>query len=269
MTSHLARLALRAARPGTGLRPRTMSMFESPTAMLTVREDAGPTSLVTDWGVATGVSVDAIASQPRGEVPSDRAGTRPSHPHDTPRHEPPDLASEPEPRGAAALVDRFTGPAPPPSRPPVVEEDSAAGRATVQAVVEGQSRPPTVTPPSLFPALEPHHGEIPLFRGERKQVSTRLPSETPPPPHSGASREAPPTAAAAPIAAPESARLPRLRLAPPSAEGGTTPEVTVNIGRIEVLTPPSREAKADRARPRPRATGAPNLAEYLRERNRR
>lgn len=64
--------------------------------------------------------------------------------------------------------------------------------------------------------------------------------------------------------------LPRLKLAPRAEQGGA-PEVTVNIGRIEVL--PSRATEPEpppaATTPRRRATGAPDLADYLRDQGRR
>lgn len=81
----------------------------------------------------------------------------------------------------------------------------------------------------------------------------------------------PPAGSAGPDAAP----LPRLRTGA-STEAGrrdrrpAAPEVTVNIGRIEVVPPPPEPPPAaPRPRPRARAAGAPALADYLRDRSRR
>lgn len=81
----------------------------------------------------------------------------------------------------------------------------------------------------------------------------------------------PPTEAAGPGAAP----LPRLHTGRSSEPGRrdrrpATPEVTVNIGRIEVVPPPPEpRPAAPRPRPPARASGAPALADYLRDRSRR
>lgn len=64
--------------------------------------------------------------------------------------------------------------------------------------------------------------------------------------------------------------LPRLHPGP--APAGSAPEVTVSIGRIEVVAPPpatvSVETRPPARRTRPaRAPQAPALADYLRERS--
>ncbi len=71
-----------------------------------------------------------------------------------------------------------------------------------------------------------------------------------------------------PIAA-QPATLPRLQPAP-RADHAQAPEVTVNIGRIEVVPPRAMESTTPRETTTPRRTaGAPDLADYLRDRGRR
>jgi hypothetical protein len=65
-------------------------------------------------------------------------------------------------------------------------------------------------------------------------------------------------------------RLPRLQ-PPPRPDEQRAPEVTVNIGRIEVVPPavPDRPPVREKPRTRAESSGAPALADYLRERSRR
>lgn len=64
-------------------------------------------------------------------------------------------------------------------------------------------------------------------------------------------------------------RMPRLQ-PPPRRDAPRAPEVTVNIGRIEVVPPagPDRAPVREQRRTRAATSGAPKLADYLRDRSR-
>lgn len=144
------------------------------------------------------------------------------------------------------------GPFPPSSALPGREPVVAA--AVVEAVVEAVVDAVVVDPVPVPVPVRAHRRPAQEARG--------TPPDAVPPSRSPAS------------ARPASTPLPRL--AP--AQGGpargdrlpVTPEVVVTIGRIEVVPPPPEPPPpAPRPQPHPRASGAPALADYLRERSRR
>jgi hypothetical protein len=75
-----------------------------------------------------------------------------------------------------------------------------------------------------------------------------------------------PRLASAVAPAADSHRLPRLHTARTTEPSSAKPEITVTIGRIEVLQP-APEPPAVRPAPSGKGATAPDLAEYLRERS--
>ena len=281
MTSHLARLAARAAGQGASLRPRSLSQFEQPTSHPSLVEYVAP------GDPASGPDFPAPPPAASIVVRSPVAGPERDHPR------PP---STPLPQGAPVTPDlpiarRSPGEeAPPPTSPVRTPEPSLD---EVPAIGPSAALPPAVGLPQVRPERSRTPTEADTVHRPTEAVlpSTRLPeARTRPGVHPSEAGEAvavrrqdaplPPTQRVAdhgtttprelqPIE-PQPAALPRLHPAPRS-DHGQAPEVTVNIGRIEVLPPRAPEAKRPPATTAARrlTAGAPDLADYLRDRGRR
>jgi hypothetical protein len=254
MTGYLMRLATRSSGTARGLRPRAPSLFEAAPA---IAEVALPD-----------------ASTPSAQVPIARpapAGPLAFAPADRPL--PPLRRPEPS---RSSDIEIVAPPAPPP-----------AAVATAAASADGAARPDLRPDP---PARTGDHAPV---AGPLAVIATSGNESPTIPPHSGPGQRAPaapdrlsippidaqvgtasvlPTAPADP---PDDVALPRLHPGPTPAP--PAPEVKVSIGRIEVVaaSPDVASAAVTPATPpvRPttprRATGAPALADYLRDRSRR
>lgn len=302
MTGHLARLALRATRPVPGLRPRTPALFEQGARAWSLEPD--PAQPDATQGAVT--QPDATQPDATQRAVTQRAshfpdGTRPDLPRtdiespetapDPPRHP---TANRPpaqvEPRGPATSsttspaggpanpVVSFVSPAPAPTEPrtrrahPVepparstswrpdgpdeVPQDRSNDRTGSPKAWTDLPALPTALPPSSA-VLPTEHGPDPAALDRREDASEaaigelRLRGALP----DGTERL--------------SAPLPRL-LPQTDREPSRAPEVTVTIGRIEVLPAPRPAPPPPPVRaPARRRTNAPDLAAYLRDRGRR
>lgn len=296
MTGHLARLAARATGQEAGLRPRARSLFEQPTNPASVGEYVAP-------GVPTSPGPDVAGSGPdlAEHLPGGRPGgsRAPDRPESVPGVAGPRGSAPPPPRGRqaeTATPDRAEmrppsrgtplpqGPWPTPE--PAPDEVPATGRpaAALRHVEQPGAPPPRGRTPIETDASRPRPGVRP------PPSITRHPRLVDPP-ADGQSQEAGEAALLSRIDAPQPstgpvareegtaprppvpvasqpATLPRLQPAPGTDRG--QPGVTVNIGRIEVLPPRATESKRPpRTVPGRRTTGAPDLADYLRDRGRR
>lgn len=277
MTRHLARLALRAARPTGGLRPRSPSMFESAVAPPVLEQYAA--------------RVPAAVGEPPPPS-SDAAGPRPTV-RTVPDPDPP------KPVGPAGEHRLLTAEAqrvphrrelvtPEPGRP------AAPSRTALRLDAPSRSAPPLRPLPDAaraddvgMPQPAPHPGPAQGARSgpdpsrsptaepasvERAGPATYSPgptaSETAAAPGATETPSAPPHTEQPRLDAPP-VRLPRLQ-PPPGPDEQRAPEVTVTIGRIEVL-PPARPERppVGQKRPTRAASGAPKLSDYLRDRSRR
>jgi hypothetical protein len=256
MTGYLMRLAVRSTQTGVGLRPRAPSLFEAvPPVLEAASRDAGTSSAP--------VPTTTRAAPP--EPPADSPAVRPA----SQLHPPPEVDPASTTRIAASAV------------PPAAAVATAAA-ASADGVVPARhadpvrtgEHPPAADRPAAVVTSRNRAPTTPLTAstGDTSASLDRLPA--PLTVEIGAPSVAPmaPGEPAAPVVA-----LPRLHPRPPSAQ--PAPEVKVSIGRIEVVAaPPTGPTEAAvpstaatppvRATPR-RATGAPALADYLRDRSRR
>jgi hypothetical protein len=249
MTGRLARLAVAAVRPSAGLRPRPVAMFETPPAAEIDALD-GPRAGVTEAGPPPAepprsppTRTPAAASRRHEEAVADAAGT-------------PSRSGEGVPASATAAVTPLRGRGQEPRAEP-----AAAERPQVPAV-----RSPEI--PRLRPARHPVATAIGGATGDAVP-----PAPSDPPGQRGADRPPPEPLRLLPgTQQPDEHRepLPRLHPEPPPARDRT--RVTVTIGRIEVAPEPAPQAREPttprRTEPR-RATSAPRLGDYLRDRSRR
>lgn len=298
--SHLARLAMRATRPAGGLRPRSPSMFERASAPLTLPDSTDSPNLAPEsrWPEAPSRPDPAPQRGPEGlrgpEGRDDsavrqvrlRAGDEPDR---RPQLEPAghELAAEPISTGERALLDEADS-ATVGRRPPTVLDAAHSAPpdrvpGPPDQVAELRSRPAGSRPqswvdtgPSLSMGERPRPPSPPDSADRRaasradewpEQHDARLLTAQVTPRPRVVEAPTPPRATEAPP-------LPRLRpISPP--DQSRAPEITVTIGRIEVLPPRSPEARPPpqprqpQAQPSRRADGAPELAAYLRERSQR
>ena len=292
MSGHLARLALRATSPTTGLRPRPPGLFEQrPDAMSHEEERIPP-----DDG-RPGPAPPDLASEGRPEharPPSESPAA--ALPEDTSGWVEPRATGESVRRGAApvrlhAETDRPVaaeaptlrvssrrapsaapgGPSPAPVTSAKLQRAVAAHDQTSMAEPEPQQLAPPLAPDSI----DSRDSRIDRDRDRDRDLgadpSVRLPGHLPTSPAAtapatpiGRTEWPPSPAPSTPMVVP----LPRLQPpAEPAPDAGSG--ITVTIGRIEVLPP----AAAPTPAPPPRATtrrttGAPDLADYLRSRGR-
>lgn len=284
MTGHLVRLAARATRPASGgLRPRVPALFERPAGLF-----AGHLTVALR---PTGEDVDAVgepgerAAAPRVPGPGVPETRRPAG---GPRPVPPTRRAAPAGSGTPAT--------PAPTRGADGEDLRTAqptrrARRAGRRLVATAGRAPDDASPSRSPAAEEsprsssaessaRQTPVPeqvvaslvaeaVSAGLRPRAAGRAPHESDD--DAGSVRGTVPRADPA-----ATTPLPRLQTArsPEATRRDRRPaasEVTVNIGRIEVV-PPAPEPRPPAARrppPQARASGAPPLADYLRGRNRR
>lgn len=291
MTGHLARLACRATQSSSvsagGLRPRTPSLFERPSSA---------PGLVDEYAVES-PSTDPSAGPVRADAPEARrqALATPLTPG-SPGVLRPESISPHDEHGQQ-----------PGSTPMSATDTRPAEPLTATAAAEGGSH--TTTPPEPSSATDPVTLDRRLLVEQvTNVVAEKLPDLVAAAPDAGApaapsvntahaghdqptrhraSRETTASVGAAtgpvgvvvPAGHPDTLRpsrersapasspvpLPRLTPTPPVED---KPGVTVNIGRIEVVPPPKATPPAARPAGK-RETGAPRLADYLRDRSRR
>lgn len=271
---HLARLALRATQPATGLRPRPLALYEQrasfpeitdrhgepqqnraarpgladrPTAERVEnpgapgRTAAPASSEVTQdpLSVLSRTILDGFAGPPAQSVAVAGSPTAISTPRSTAPADPLDPATAAElvePRGAALLTrttDTQRPPAATPAGPDQSPVDSPVGTG-----------PPAAASPSA--RIDQPPAAVPGVTAALDVPGLPTLSQGPPPP--------------------DAAGLPRLHLVRPTEPPPPRPEVTVTIGRIEVLPPAPAKPSSPPAGPR-KASTAPKLADYLRDRS--
>lgn len=287
MTSHLARLAARGAGQDAGLRPRALSLFEQPTNPASVDEyvaPRGPTSSAPDVAAPRpDVSMAPHSPEPGSDVdePREPAPLPPGEPHakaatpDQPNVRRPSgetlPTTGPRPKSEPSL-DEIPAPDRPAGGRRAVEEPAIRPVPSRTPIEADSARPgPEVPPPSSVPR-HPGGGRHlpdgpPAEAGDAVAVRRQgnpQPSTQPVAHEEGTSPREPMPVASQPTT------LPRLQ-PHPWADQGQAPEVTVNIGRIEVLPPRATESKRPPKTTAPgrRTAGAPDLADYLRDRGRR
>lgn len=269
MTGHLSRLALRAtgAAP-SGLRPRLPSMFEQALTTPAVAEEHGqPLRDVSRRGPAPATSLPPEARRaavrspaPQGGQPADDPDrdlheTQPDHPGAESSPAAADLRSGTDLVPVASMPARADVPDVPPGEVGVGELVSAAAVTVAGQVAERVDDHVTRLEPTLLTAPPRAKGQQPEDRllDVLERIEDPLGGQVGPP------------GPAAPTP------MPTLHPQPLARGQGSPPEVTVNIGRIEVLPAPAAETMkpAPRQRPQPKPSGAPKLADYLRDRSRR
>jgi hypothetical protein len=258
MNGHLARLAVRATLPtGGGLRPRRPSLFEQPVALPAV--ETAPVALpgAEEDGGAPG----AVAPRPRGRAVAAPGPALPTRSAEVLVHRvratPADAQESTNTQYSAPAQDS-PHPRVPDRTPDAASSGSAAPRSAA-AHPSASPLPERVVASLVAEAVSAGLRPPAVDRAQRRSADA----------------EPATTSADVPTGAPPAtAPLPRLQAPrlPEPARGDrrhATPEVTVNIGRIEVVPPPPEPRKpvTPRPRPRTRASGAPPLADYLRDRN--
>lgn len=273
MNGHLARLAARAIRPTSdGLRPRVPALFEQPAGLPADPAIALPLSAVhggdplRDLSRARGRAAAGPAPVPPsrssdgrgvrdGAVPgAGQGGSHDEDPRDTQR----------SPDRGASISGRIRPPdAVPPASAPSPEEPPPGSPAPRSPSARSTVPEPVVA--SLV-ATAVSAGLRPLA-GDRVRHGSREDEQGTPPAGAPTGPPVPAALLTAPLPRlqPELTRTARSDLTP------AAPAVTVNIGRIEVVPPPPAppQPPAQPRRPRSRASGAPPLAEFLRDRSRR
>ncbi len=251
---HLERLALRSTRPGSGLRPRPVSVFEQSGGLGVVavestalapassRQEPGPDPVSLDRPTPRQVVADPLGKREEPSVPGPPARMHPV-----------------EPTPPSPLVPRAPPPAAggEPHSPPDRVEPQPWLRSGGPEIA-GRAHAETATSSAHHQPASPEAGETPVTASpvrHSKPDSPRLPPPCPTAPR--------------PTAAPlDPKTLPRLHPRPTVDPPTPAPAVTVTIGRIEVLPPAPPKPPPPRAKPRAVAT-APTLGDYLRERNER
>lgn len=300
MTGHLARLALRTTQSMPGLRPRKPALFEQETTAWLVEPNAIQAENDLQAEAVQPVArsgahhlADPSPDEPRSDnrspesVSSARSpmaggfrkdsGVSPSHdlvsempsPNDSParRRQPVDpTANSPRPR-PHGLDD---GPQDPPNDTPDVAKDGSNSRPS-RSALPVRTTGPQLTTQDSFPDsgsarvrfdTADLEADVPI---RELREARGLPQETVP------ANQGPETSSSwsdTRIPGPLSPSVPLPRLQPPSdRERSGAPEVTVTIGRIEVL-PAARAVPPPPHVPKParRATNAPDLGTYLRDR---
>jgi hypothetical protein len=264
-SGHVARLVRRSTSGDVGLRPRTASVFEpapsieSPTSTWLEPPVAAPTA------VAHANRVDADRPPPARTEPAHLPLVRDPLPTSGRRRVDGAPVEDSRPARAAATVARGTvaGPAP--------ADDSGHAAET-----------PTIGPPLRRPTEPAHSAELSSKHPKDDPAISVSRAESPatrtPPVDTARQRDAPPRAAAAIETAPTPTRVepqgPRPSAAassPPTLRhaavdrAAPAPEVSVSIGRIEVVRGAPEQPRPP-ARPPVRASTAPALSDYLRER---
>lgn len=254
MTSHLARLALRATRPGTGLRPRPLALFEEPGGDSRRTEYDGPGPLPAPPPRRSAPDSPAPASASPVPTLGAAAVTASEAVSVAARRPEPVPASAP---GNHAQAEQHGSP---------LREMGATGEAAPDAApIRGhfEALPPRVEAEPSRPVQGQRAGHG-LLSTAVVPVAAEQAAEEPPRRADSAPRshEPPAREAGDPVYLP--------RLTPVSrSEPATEPTITVTIGRIEVLPPAEPRKRTVPAKERRTETGAPNLAEYLRDRSRR
>ncbi len=260
---HLTRLALRATRATGGLRPRQPSLFEpalpeatepATTETVRVRPVSPPEVAATPPETPisephesrstpaaaphVGHELESVASSAADSAPSSAA---PSQQPEWAVPATPAASSEAVPQKSLSgsiepthligrrRTDKF------PAGPPEREPDQPLSRRTVLRVVKPavpRDRPPSPTSRSPEPSASP-------TKALPAQIERVVPPE------------------------PETRTVPRLH-PQPTKPLQAPPDVTVTIGRIEVVPPPAPQPVRPRRRPAKPST-APTLADYLRD----
>ena len=290
-SGYFARLAARSTQPTTGLRPRRLSLYEQP-----------PSSALNASRPEPGSAILAPPRRSAPPAPADRARETPE-PADAPTAR---AAAAAAPSALAPPTNRDVPPAGPtvdqPSIEPGVPQDPTGLHADEPSPQAPRPEPPRPHSP-LTPRRLPETalaGERRNGDGDRTGAEAKAPARTPAVTspadsvavpalsHVSTTEDMRPTSAEAaahpasrdgePDAVvqlrpadvpqpPDPPRLPqlhpRVRLEPP---GTPAPQVTVTIGRIEVL-PPAPPPRPSEPAPPARAPTAPALADYLRERS--
>lgn len=266
MSGHLARLVVRSTRPAEGgLRPLP-SMFEQqpspgpvPASVHAVEKDSRlpaaersprTTSPLGDVEVPVVVySPPPDDSTPHPTQPRTAgARTQSKRPQEmvptvaTPVRHGSESPRQVDPRGEPPLPKVEPSP---PARPAVLEQ--VEGLVTADRLSAGQREIPVVDRRENGPPSSPQ----PLPRADVPPVV--------------------PVRQERPRSDPSNPDLPRLQPSSRTGQRSARPEVTVSIGRIEVIPPTPEPRKPPPERPRAplRAPGAPKLADYLRERKSR
>jgi hypothetical protein len=260
MSGYLSRLASRSTQDSSGLRPRAPAMFEADT---TVRLD-------TDVGLPAA----PVPDEPTTPVtPPDPPAVRPDGHRDAQRdrHSPvPTLDQQAESRPTPVGLGPVD-PLAPWSAPPVRVAGSPRPLAAPAAVTppEPHRSVPDVRVAGERPALEPTMGSTPRPDGE-PGPALPAPVLTVAPAQANAPRGPVPDAQPPrPLERDGDVVLPRLFPGPPPPEPAA--EVTVTIGRVEVIAPPAPPTAAPPPKPAraSRPATAPALADYLQDRSRR
>lgn len=267
MSGHLARLVVRSTRPAEGgLRRPLPSMFEQSSS------DPVPASV---HAAEKHIRLPAGEGSPRttspqGDVEVPAVVFSPTPDDSTPH------PAQPRTGGARTQANR------PQETVPTVTAEPVRHGSESPRQVDLRSEPPLPEAEPSTPARLSIHEQV-----ERLPTADRFsagPRETPvvdrrengPP----GSPESLPRADVRPVVPvrqegqrsdPSNPDLPRLQPPSRTRQRPARPEVTVNIGRIEVIPPTPEPRKPPPERPRAplRAPGAPKLADYLRERKSR
>lgn len=254
MTGYLTRLALRSTSAATGLRPRTPSLFEAagPMALEHVRPDLAD-----------------VTNAPLAPIRADEAtppvtALRPDHVE--PRHaaaaqlglarSAPDVAATAPPD--TTPVDST----PTPAQPTYPDRTIAASLSPTSVAMPSTRSEPSVTQNvHLVSAAATRPAETDIATADAAAQTSSVTSER---------TRMPDTRRTTSVRERDAdIALPRLHPGPPPPE--PAPDVTVSIGRIEVVTPQPPAAPAPPVRPTraTRPSTAPALADYLRDRSRR
>lgn len=245
MSGYLTRLAVRSTRAATGLRPRTPSLFEAatPTAFDHVRP--GWRDVSETPPVPTDDPTPAITARLHDGGEPTLAETRPFRARSAPSPEPSTVRDRDEARPASDAGPSI--------------RTIAASLSPLPSDVPTARPAPRLTeyPHDVSPVREEH---APSAHADAATVRTS--SLTPDAPPAFGNR-LPSTIAERDV----DIALPRLHPGPPAPE--PAPEVSVSIGRIEIVTPPTPAPPATVVRPAraTRPSTAPALADYLRDRS--
>ncbi len=282
MSGHLARMVVRSTRAAEGgLRRRLPSMFEQPSF------DPGPASVA-----AAGEYLRPPVAEERPRSTSPREDVAAPVVGEQPGLSAAGRSAEVLTGGYDAAPDDVT---PHPAQPRT-EGARPRKRRPQEAVRAEPVRPGSESPPRSAPRGEPPRPEVAGPVAARAAVHEQVvgsptadgssvgrretgvvehredgPSSSPQPPPRADVPPVVPARHEEPRADLPNPDLPRLQ---PSSRGGqrsAVPDVTVNIGRIEVVrpTPEPRKPPPERPPAALRAPGAPKLADYLRERRSR
>ncbi len=294
MTGYLTRLARRATGPVPGLRPRTPAVFEQGVRAFALEEDAAPSPVARSADAPPRAEASITARPDPGRSAVTRPEPRPPEtatgaperirpPVTVQASPPPQRDGDPttpttavghvgglQPPAAAATMRAA---APPPKAPDPDHEQPARWREAPANPPPSPGDPPRRSPgPS--PALRRDSPEqhdppredttAPIPRGQPTLIVDPLVPSVAGEPAQGAV----PAVATLSSAGTSSAVLPRLQ-PPPGAVSSRPPEISVTIGRIEVLPANPAVPTPPPAPKHVRRTSAPDLATYLRDRGQR